>query len=133
MRKTIISILGIMLLIISQQVSAQIVGKDDRPVPVRKDTIRRIDTIRPKFPSDTAVRKHPKDSLSWTRKVDSTAKVIEHKTAKTGANVIARVQDRSLKNVKGPKGETVYVDKYDRRYYINQDGKRVYIKKPKTE
>lgn len=70
---------------------------------------------------------------NFGRKVDSTAKVIGRKGAEVGAKAVASIKDRSLENVKGPKGEKVYVDKYDRRYFINKEGKKIYLRKPKTE
>lgn len=70
---------------------------------------------------------------SFSKRVDSAAKVVGHKGAELGAKAVASVKDRSLENVKGPKGEKVYVDKYDRRYYIDKEGKRIYLKKPKTK
>ena len=54
---------------------------------------------------------------------------VEHTTAKTATVVGAKVTDKKLKYVKGPHGETVYVDKYDRRYYVNKLGKRIFLKK----
>jgi hypothetical protein len=49
------------------------------------------------------------------------------KIGETGAKGAAKVKDKSLDNVKGPNGETVYIDENQRRYYINKDAKRVYI------
>ncbi len=85
---------------------------------------------------DSIDRKHgvekPKKP-SFGNRVDSTAKVVGNKGAELGAKAVAGIKDRSLENVKGPKGEKVYVDKYDRRYYIDKEGKRVYLKKPKIK
>lgn len=39
----------------------------------------------------------------------------------------ARIKDRLLQNVKGPGGEPVYVDMYDRQFYENTEGQRVYL------
>lgn len=83
---------------------------------------------------DSLDRKHgierPKKP-SFGKRVDSTAKVVGNKGAELGAKAVAGIKDRSLENVKGPKGEKVYVDKYDRRYYIDKEGKRIYLKKLK--
>ncbi len=54
---------------------------------------------------------------------------VEHKTAKTATVVGAKVTDKKLKNVKGPNGETCYVDKYDKKYYVSKRGHRVFLKK----
>ncbi|MFM6975602.1 MAG: hypothetical protein ACKOW2_01980 [Sphingobacteriaceae bacterium] len=90
---------------------------------------RQLDSLDRKY--SVFANEHRKANLS--KKVDSTAKVIGDKTVRAGASVAASVKDRSLKEVKGPHGETVYVDKFDRRYYINKEGKRVYLNKPKSK
>ncbi len=89
-----------------------------------------IDTIRPRYPQDTIRKTVKRDTSTWKRKVDTTTAAISRKAKETGAIAVAAVKDCSLKNVKGPKGETVYVDEYDRRYYINKDGNKVFMKRP---
>ena len=37
------------------------------------------------------------------------------------------LKDRILHNVKGPNGEDVYLDMYDRQFYENEMGQRVYL------
>ncbi|NEU09896.1 hypothetical protein GZH53_16345 [Flavihumibacter sp. R14] len=49
------------------------------------------------------------------------------KTAEVGAKGAAKVTDKSLKNRKGPNGETVYVNKYDQKYYVDKNGRRIYL------
>ena len=39
----------------------------------------------------------------------------------------SELKDRLLHNVKGPNGESVYVDMYDRQFYQDEAGKRVYL------
>ncbi len=99
----------------------------------KETKITSTDTIRQKYPQDTIRRTVKRDTSAWKRKVDSTASAISQKSKETGAKVVAAVKDCSLKNVKGPKGETVYVDEYDRRYYINKDGNKVFMKRPTTK
>lgn len=60
--------------------------------------------------------------------VKKAANTVGNKTAEVGAKGAAKITDRSLKNKKGPNGETVYVDKYERKYYVNKKGKRIYFK-----
>jgi|GEM_PF-753000 len=38
-----------------------------------------------------------------------------------------KLKDRLLNDVHGPNGEPVYMDMYDRRFYENADGDRVYM------
>ena len=59
----------------------------------------------------------------------TTSKVVKKagkKVGEVGAKSAAKVKDKSLKE-KGPHGETVYIDKYQRKYYVNKDAKRIYI------
>lgn len=37
------------------------------------------------------------------------------------------IKNRLLQNVKGPNGEDVYLDMYDRQFYEDEMGKRVYL------
>ena len=37
------------------------------------------------------------------------------------------LRDRLMHNVKGPNGEPVFIDMYDRQFYEDQMGKRVYL------
>ncbi|MFD2162459.1 hypothetical protein ACFSJU_08640 [Paradesertivirga mongoliensis] len=39
----------------------------------------------------------------------------------------SELKDRFLNNVKGPNGEAVYLDMYDRQFYENEMGQRVYL------
>ncbi len=38
-----------------------------------------------------------------------------------------QIKDRLLNNVKGPNGEPVFLDMYDRQFYEDNLGKRVYV------
>lgn len=38
-----------------------------------------------------------------------------------------QIKDRLLHNVKGPNGEPVYLDMYDRQFYEDEMGRRVYL------
>lgn len=38
-----------------------------------------------------------------------------------------RLKDSLLHHVKGPNGEDVYIDMYDRQFYEDPSGKRVYL------
>jgi hypothetical protein len=62
------------------------------------------------------------------QEVKQAGKATGKKVGEVGAKGAAKVKDKSLKNVKGPNGETVYIDKYQRKYYVNKNAKRIYIK-----
>ena len=44
-------------------------------------------------------------------------------------NLTRNLKDRLLHDVHGPNGEPVYLDMYDRQFYENPEGKRVYLDK----
>lgn len=39
----------------------------------------------------------------------------------------SQLKDKLLNNMKGPNGEPVYLDMYDRKFYENEMGQRVYL------
>lgn len=147
MKKLIICIFSLFIVAMCETSLAQIVGKDQNP---RRDTIKK-DNRTPRRDTDTIYRRrdtsrtdtartrmhrdmqHGTDTGRIGRKVDSAARALGRKGSELGAKAVAGIKDRSLKYVKGPGGETVYVDKYDRRYYINKEGRKVYLKKPKSQ
>ncbi len=52
------------------------------------------------------------------------------KAKDAGSNLLkygGKLKDRLLHNVKGPNGEDVYLDMYDRQFYEDPEGKRVYL------
>lgn len=53
----------------------------------------------------------------------SSAKDLGNKALRYGT----QLKDRLLNHVQGPNGEDVYMDMYDRQFYENTDGKRVYL------
>ena len=66
---------------------------------------------------------------SDTTKVGRAAKKVENQVSNTASNVDSRVMDRKYHDKRGPHGESVYITKHDRYYYINKRGHRVYITK----
>lgn len=42
---------------------------------------------------------------------------------------IAKVVDQTYKDKVGPKGQTIYIDNRSKYYYINTEGKKIYVKK----
>ena len=62
------------------------------------------------------------------RKTDQTAKAVGHKTASTAVKGAATVTDKTYKGKEGPHGENVFIDKKDNKYYVDNKGKKVYLK-----
>ena len=65
---------------------------------------------------------------SMAQGVDSTAKKIGNKTASVAVKGAMKITDKTYKGKEGPGGETVYIDKKDRKYYVDGKGKKVYLK-----
>ncbi|SFN92280.1 hypothetical protein SAMN05428949_3865 [Chitinophaga sp. YR627] len=65
---------------------------------------------------------------SMAQGVDSTAKKIGNKTASVAVKGAMKITDKTYKGKEGPGGQTVYIDKKDRKYYVDEKGKKVYLK-----
>ncbi|ASZ12727.1 hypothetical protein CK934_18075 [Chitinophaga sp. MD30] len=62
------------------------------------------------------------------KKVDSTLKKIGNKTASVAVKGASTIADKTYKGKEGPDGQTVYIDKKDRKYYVDDKGKKIYLK-----
>jgi ABC-type microcin C transport system permease subunit YejB len=58
-----------------------------------------------------------------------TAKKVGNTTASVAVKGASKIADKTYKGKEGPNGETVYIDKMDRKYYVDDKGKKVYLKK----
>lgn len=65
---------------------------------------------------------------SFAQGIDSTAKKVGHKTASIAVKGASAITDKIYKDKEGPNGETVYIDKKDRKYIVDEKGKKVYLK-----
>ncbi len=74
---------------------------------------------------DTAIKKVENAG----KKVGQTGKKVGEKTASVAVKGASHVTDKVYKGKEGPDGQTVYIDKMDRKYYVNDKGKKVYLKK----
>ena len=59
--------------------------------------------------------------------IDSTAKKIGNKTASVAVKGAKKLTDKTYKGKEGPDGQTVYIDKNDKKYYVDEKGKKVYL------
>jgi hypothetical protein len=66
--------------------------------------------------------------VSMAQGIDSTAKKIGHKTASIAVKGASKVADKTYKGKEGPGGQTVYIDKHDKKYYVDEKGKKIYLK-----
>ncbi|SFE26731.1 hypothetical protein SAMN05518672_105104 [Chitinophaga sp. CF118] len=60
--------------------------------------------------------------------IDSTAKKIGNKTASVAVKGASKITDKTYKGKEGPGGQTVYIDKHDKKYYVDEKGKKIYLK-----
>ncbi len=65
---------------------------------------------------------------AFAQGIDSTVKKIGHKTASIAVKGTSAVTDKIYKGKEGPHGETVYIDKKDRKFIVDEKGKKVYLK-----
>jgi hypothetical protein len=66
--------------------------------------------------------------VSMAQGIDSTAKKVGHKTASIAVKGASKVTDKTYKGKEGPGGQTVYIDKHDKKYYVDEKGKKIYLK-----
>ncbi len=69
------------------------------------------------------------DTTKVSTKIKKTATKVSHKTAKVAVKAESAVVDKVYSGKAGPNGETIYINKNDRCYYVNSKGGKVYIKK----
>jgi hypothetical protein len=62
------------------------------------------------------------------RATASTAKKVGHATASTAVKGASALTDKVYKGKEGPDGQTVYIDKSDKKYYVDDKGKKIYLK-----
>ncbi|MBC9933848.1 hypothetical protein [Chitinophaga qingshengii] len=74
------------------------------------------------LPAQAVFAQHKKN------KVDSTAEKIGNKTASIAVKGASAVTDKIYKGKEGPHGETVYINRKDKKYIVDEKGKKVYLK-----
>jgi len=61
--------------------------------------------------------------------VKSAGKKVGNKTAEIASKGASKVVDKTYKDKVGPDGETIYIDKHSKYYYVDSKGKHIYISK----
>ncbi|EHQ31117.1 hypothetical protein [Mucilaginibacter paludis] len=64
-------------------------------------------------------------------KVGKTINKIGNKTAEVAVKGASAVGDKKYDSKVGPGGQTIYINKHSRYYYVNGRGKKVYVSKSK--
>jgi vacuolar-type H+-ATPase subunit H len=94
---------------------------------IKRDAEREADKIDNDADNadDEAVRK----AKAADREVKDDGEKLGDKISEGAGNVAAEVKDKPYSNKMGPDGEKVFIDKNSKYYYINHEGKKVYISK----
>ncbi|MDB5132021.1 MAG: hypothetical protein JWR02_1770 [Mucilaginibacter sp.] len=97
-----------------------------RAKPMVKDT-----TIGHKISKTTKKVGHATTQTAKTvgEKTSDAAKTVGHKTSELAAKGAATVADKKYEGKCGPNGETVYINKDAKYFYVNKMGHRIYVKK----
>ena len=70
---------------------------------------------------------------STTKKVEnavtSSAKKVGNKTAEVSSKGKSKTIDKTYKDKVGPNGETIYIDKHSKYYWVDKKGHKVYVSK----
>src|ERR1700748_1884226 len=61
--------------------------------------------------------------------IKKTSDTISVKTKRTVKKGTAKIVDKTYSNKVGPDGQTIYIDKNSRYYYIDKKGNKAYVKK----
>jgi hypothetical protein len=79
---------------------------------------------------DGVEKKELKEDAEKTESdIEKGAEKAGDKISETAAKGAAHVKDKVYVDKTGPDGQTVYIDKHSKYYYINSEGKKVYVTK----
>lgn len=63
------------------------------------------------------------------QEVKHAAEKVGNKTAEVASKGKSRVVDKVYRDKEGPHGETIYIDKHDKCYWVDRKGHKQYISK----
>jgi hypothetical protein len=70
-----------------------------------------------------------RDTAKFSTKVKRGLDKAGQKTSELVGKGTAAIVDKQYQGKGGPNGENIYIDKSDHYYYVNTNGKKVYLKK----
>lgn len=70
-----------------------------------------------------------KDESKVKKEIKKDAKAVGNKAAEVGAKTKAIVVDKVYADKKGPDGQTIYINKHAKYYYIDDKGHKHFIKR----
>jgi len=59
--------------------------------------------------------------------IKDVADTVANKTAEIASKGYAEVTDKTYKDKVGPDGQTIYIDSHSQYYYIDKEGKKVFV------
>ena len=62
-------------------------------------------------------------------KTEEGAKKVGNKTAEVASKGASEVEDKTYADKVGPDGQTIYINKHSKYYYVDKKGKKVYVTK----
>ena len=62
-------------------------------------------------------------------KTEEGAEKVGNKTAEIASKGAAKMIDKTYVDKVGPSGQTIYIDKHSKYYYVDEKGKKVYVTK----
>lgn len=65
--------------------------------------------------------------------VGRTVNKVGNKTAELAVKGVSAVGDKEYKGKVGPSGQTIYINKHSKYFYVNARGKKVYVSKMKLK
>lgn len=76
---------------------------------------------------------HPVHAQGVTKEVKKDAKKVGNETAELGSKAKSKVVDKTYKDKVGPDGQTIYIDKHSKYYWVDEKGHKQYISKSKLK
>jgi len=80
-----------------------------------------------------AANAQKKDSSHMKKDAQKIADTVSNRAKEAAAKSAATIVDKVYADKTGPGGETIYIDKHAKYYYINSEGEKVYITKSKMK
>ena len=63
------------------------------------------------------------------KSVSNSAKQVGNKTAEIASKGKSKTIDKTYKDMVGPEGQTIYIDKHSKYYWVDKKGHKVYVSK----
>lgn len=70
-----------------------------------------------------------RDTDHLKKDIKKAADTVAQRTREAAAKGTAKLVDKTYADKVGPGGQTIYIDKHAKYYYIDKNGQKVYVKK----